>query len=346
MKKHILSLAVAVCLTTAYTSNAFASSDTSDTFYNRKSEGWFWYEPEPEPEQEIKVEPKKEPVKAPETKQEAEPKKEATENNEVVVNVAWLRENLPKLRDSAIDNPTYENVRRYFYAQRIMMDKSSKFASVAQQVSKFEVPLDETLRRPENQVALYDQKVTAKQNRSDLIKQLADKVGFFFFFSSTCTYCMKEAPMLQRLQAETGIDILAISLDGRPLPNNEFPDYVTDPGTLKQKLQVMVTPTIYLVTKDGSEFHNLAVGLTAPEELMRRTIMLASKEGWITGEQYDATQDVREILLDDATKSQLTVDPEKVFSDPDYLANKLRAKFQNQYDQTKNIQSINQDVTP
>ncbi len=337
---------MAVSLTTAYTSNAFANSDTSDSFYNRKSEGWFWYEPEPEPEPEIKVEPKKELVKSSETKKEAEPKKDTTQNKEVVVNVEWLRKNLPKLRDSAIDNPTYENVRRYFYAQRIMMDKSSKFASVAQLVSKFEVPLDETLRRPENQMALIDQKVSAKKNRSDLVKQLADKVGFFFFFSSTCTYCMKQAPMLQRLQRDTGIDILAISLDGRPLPNNEFPDYVTDPGTLKQKLQVMVTPTIYLVTKDGSEFHNLAAGLTAPDELMRRTIMLANREGWVTGEQYDSTQDVREILLDDATKGQLTVDPNKVFNDPDYLANKLRSKFQSQYDQTKNIQSMNQDVTP
>ena len=318
-------LAIAVCLTAVFTTSAYAGGDASNSFYDRKSEGWFWYEPEPEPELE-QEEKLPEPVAT--APQEAESKEET---KEVVVNVAWLRDNLPKLRDAAIDDPTYDNVRRYFYAQRVMMDKASKFASVSQEVSKFEVPLDETLRRPENQTALYDSKLFAKQHRSGLLKELSEQVGLFFFYSSNCSYCMKQAPLLKRFSKETGLEVLAVSLDGRPLPNDEFPDYVTDPGTLREKLRVMVTPTIYLVKKDGSEFHNIAAGLTAPDELMRRAIMLANRQGWITEEQYNSTKEVKEILLADSTKEELKVDPDKVYSDPNYLANKLREKFQSQY---------------
>lgn len=333
MKKQI-PLAIAVCLTTVISmNNCFANSETNSSFYDRRSEGWFWYEPVDKPET---LPEEKELQKEIESAKESKSSKEkADSSSKVVIDVKWLRENLPKLRDAAIDMPTYDNVRRYFYAQRIMMDKASKFAAVAQKVSKLERPLDETLRRPENQSALYDEKVDAKRNRSNLYKQLSEKIGYFFFFSSTCVHCAKEAPLLKRLQLDTGIDILPISLDGRGLPNNEYPDYVTDPGQLRQKLHVTMTPTIYVVTKDGEEFHNIAVGETSPDELMRRTVMLASERGWITDDEYQATREVKELYLDDPTKEKLTVDQNKLYDDPNYLADKLTEKFRRELEKTK-----------
>lgn len=311
---------------------AFSSSG-SNSFYSAKEKGWFWYEPEPEPEPEPEIEPEeKEPPAA--EKKESYDKPEVDPNapkGEVVVDVKWLRENLPLLRDAAIDNPSYDNVRRYYYAQRVMMDKATKFATVSTEVSTFETALDETLRRPENQIATFDSKIIASENREKVLKELTDQVGLFYFYSSTCNYCRKQSPLLKRLQSDIGIDILAVSLDGKPTPNGEFPDYVTDTGALREKLQVTVTPTIYLVKKDGSEFHNIATGLTSPNELMRNALMLAKRENWISEEAYNSTKDVKEILLNDDTKEKLYVDPDKVFDDPNYLADKLRAKFQSQF---------------
>ena len=335
MKNKILSVATAAYLLATLTTPTYAGTETGNSsFYDRKSEGWFWYEPEPE-----KIEPEEpeynEPA-VPAPPSEPGPESESS-SKEVVVNVKWLRENLPILRDAAIDEPTYDNVRRYFYAQRIMMDKASKFASVSQEVSKFETPLDESLRRPENQMALYDFKVDAKQNRNSVVEGLANEVGLFFFYSSTCSYCVKQASIIERLARETGLDVLAVSLDGRPLPGGEFPDYVTDPGNLSQKLQITVTPTTYLVKKDGSEFHNLAAGLTSADEILRRSVLLAKSKGWISEEEYNTTKEVKEILLTDDTKEKLMVDTDKVLSDPNYLADKLRKKFQSQYKTNSNI---------
>lgn len=329
--KSIYAAVIAACALAVSTNSVMAgpmNDKSGQTFYDRKSEGWFWYEPEPIVEPEPEPEPEKVNVVKAETKESSD---DITENGEVVVNVKWLRENLPKIRDAAIDDPTYDKVARYFYTQRVMMDKASKFASVAQQVSKLERPLDETLRRPDHQTAAYDSKLNAKLSRNGVFKELDEKMGLFFFYSSSCGYCAKQAPLLDRMARETGIDVLAVSLDGRPLPTGHFPEYVTDPGTLRQKLRINYTPTIYVVTKDGEEFHNVAAGLIAPDELKRRIVMLAAKQKWISEDRYNETKEVKEILLADSTKEQLTVDPELVYSDPDYLAKKLRQKFDDRF---------------
>ena len=327
MKNKIILIAVTAILISAFSNAEQRIVEHSDSFYDRKAEGWFWYEPEPE----IKTEPEPKPKIEADQEKVTESPSQKEEPKNVVVDVAWLRVNIPKLRDAAIDDPTYDNVRRYFYAQRVMMDKATKFATVSQEVSKFERPLDETLRRPEHQSALIESRSSTREKRDYLVEQLSEKVGFFFFYSSNCAYCIKQAPFLKRVSHDTGVDVLAISFDGKPLPNGEFPDYVTDQGVLRDKLQVTVTPTVYLVTKDGSEFHNIAAGLTSPDELIRRTIMLANKKGWISEDQYNETKEVKEILLADDTKEKLYVDPDKVYSDPNYLADKLRKNFMSKY---------------
>lgn len=84
--------------------------------------GWYFYQ---EPEDILLVIPEVIPPSNAAENDEKKPLKE-----DVVINSKWLRENLPKLQEDAQDNPTYENVRRFIFAQRIALDISSKFASV------------------------------------------------------------------------------------------------------------------------------------------------------------------------------------------------------------------------
>lgn len=55
---------------------------------------------------------------APDTKTPPTLKKDQTE----AFSAAWLRENLPRLMDKAIDDPTQENVAAYLYAQRALLE--------------------------------------------------------------------------------------------------------------------------------------------------------------------------------------------------------------------------------
>jgi hypothetical protein len=46
----------------------------------------------------------------------------------VDLNSKWLKENMPRLLTQAMDNPTAENLSRYYTAQRLMLDISTRFS--------------------------------------------------------------------------------------------------------------------------------------------------------------------------------------------------------------------------
>jgi len=61
---------------------------------------------------------------------------------------AWLRANLERFRDQAIDDPTTRNVALYLYLQRLVLDKAERFAEATQRAVWADPLLDETTRRP------------------------------------------------------------------------------------------------------------------------------------------------------------------------------------------------------
>ena len=91
------------------------------------------------------------------------------------MSVEWLRANLPVLRDRAIDQPTQENVRAYYYAQRIMMDKAQVFSDVAREVTGTDPLLDENLRVPFASAAKAAQLRNANESKAAILEAVAAK---------------------------------------------------------------------------------------------------------------------------------------------------------------------------
>ncbi|MGH7340302.1 MAG: conjugal transfer protein TraF, partial [Candidatus Rokuibacteriota bacterium] len=139
-----------------------------------------------------------------------------------------IREELDRLKDEAVINPTRDNVRRYLEAQQYVMEKGSVFADVARRVVWETPALDYSLRRPTNALAIQGFKEGRREKRDVAIAQLARENGLFFFFRSDCPYCHQIAPILRYLQDAHGIDVFPVSLDGGPL--REFPDARPDNG--------------------------------------------------------------------------------------------------------------------
>jgi hypothetical protein len=48
------------------------------------------------------------------------------------LSAAWLRANLERFRDQAIDDPSPRNVALYLYLQRLVLDKAERFAEATQ----------------------------------------------------------------------------------------------------------------------------------------------------------------------------------------------------------------------
>lgn len=109
-------------------------------------------------------------------------------------------------------------------------------------------------------------------NQEETLKQLPQKNGFFFFFSSSCPHCQRFSPVLKQVAQHYGFDVVAISMDGGYLP--EFPDAVLDEGQSKV-FQVSVFPSLFLVNPKGEKAHLVTEGAIGEEELAQRLIKIS-----------------------------------------------------------------------
>ena len=297
------------------------------TFYGDKERGWFFYEepvlddetmgnsfpqtPEPPPTEEKKAEPP--PAKSPGAKP---------------LSAEWFRKNMEKYRDKAVDEPTPENVSAYMYLQRVVLDKAEKFSQVSQQVVMSDPVLDENSRRPTATFGAFAMDNKSTQGIEKAAKKLAENAGLWFFYASTCEFCVKEAGVLKGLMHAYGFKVLPITLDGLPLPVGEFPDFTIDRGQAK-KLGVETTPALFLVKpgQDGGAIQ-LGQGVLSGEEIIKRAINLAHQNNWLNTDEYNDTLKVKPMQVDNQTIQNID---EAVMNDPGVLVKTIRDNLRKQF---------------
>lgn len=296
----------------------------SESFYKGKAEGWFWYKDPKEEEAEREETPPPPPPPA------QEPPKEPPENvpaakpeGPQIFSVAWLRENLDKYRDIAIDNPTPENVSRYYYMQRMMMDKASKFSEMSSKVIMKDPFLDEDSRRPVATYAANAMNKLAADSRDKVLKDLSQKVGLFYFFKSDCSLCVEQAGVLQSLNHATGIPVIPVSMDGENLPNGGFAEYRVDTGQAK-KLGIFQAPALALaIPPNKSEI--VGYGAITLDVLYNR-ILVAAKDAEVIDQQtFASTQPVNDTGLLSMEDTQGVTD--EMLKDPDALIQYMRSQL-------------------
>ncbi|WP_132706209.1 conjugal transfer protein TraF [Pseudomonas aeruginosa] len=323
----VLPLAVQAAGVSAQPDTPAAAASDSVSFYQGKADGWFWYKEPPEPPKEKKKKKEEPPPTPPlpkpiEQAKPVEPAPAAPQGPQVF-SVAWLQKNLPKYRNIAIDNPTEENVQRYYYMQRMMMDKANKFAEVSSTVIMKDPFLDEDSRRP---VATYaamamNREVGAKAEK--VLKDLSKQVGLFFFFSSDCMLCSEQAGVLQALTYKTGIQVIPVSMDGGPLSNGMYPDYRVDQGQAKA-MNIYQAPALALaIPPDKTEI--VGYGAVTLDVLQNRIFMAARDAGVISKEVFASTQPFYDnglLSMDDAQGLD-----EEMLEDPQVFVEHMRRQL-------------------
>lgn len=307
--------------------HAVGQSPESDGYYEDKARGWFWKEPIPELPvpadlESIELQPmgQSTPVETEEVLDQFIPPHPETEGPRPF-SPAWLREKLPEYRDKALADPSPENVRTYYYVQRYSMDMAERFALQAQKVVLADPILDENNRRPLSDFGaqVFDQRARAATAR--VVKKISDMAGIWYFYHSECPYCEAQNPILLNLQRKLDLAILPISLDGQPMAEPKFANFVPNRGHA-QELNVQATPTIYMVRPPG-DFVLLSEGLVAENSLEQRMILGAHEAGWITDAELNATKPVNPIQI----QADLGELPETVLNDPERLVEILRNKI-------------------
>lgn len=274
------------------------SGRQNDSFYQDKERGWFWYE-EP-PIVEIDDPEPREPSPQPPPEKQEEPTL-AKPSGPKPLSAEWFRKNMETYRDKAIDDPTHENVSTYMYLQRVMLDKAERFAEVSQRVVMADPLLDENSRRPIASFGAFAKDEMSTRGTEKVAKKLAEDAGLWFFYDSTCEFCVKQAGVLKGLINAYGFKVLAIARDGLPLPGGSFPDFTIDRGQAK-KLGVETTPALFLVRpgENGGAIQ-LGQGLLAGDEIIKRSIARAHETGWLNDEEYQETRIVNPIQVETKT---------------------------------------------
>ena len=222
--------------------------------------GWHFYE-ELEPDDEAT--PRLRDDTAPSSPAITQPPKAAE-----LVEFERLQKTLEEYRNIAIIKPTEANVRRYMELEAVVVAQASYFADVAQRVAWATPKLDPTLHgRPVNAKALevFEQEQLTSRSRS--IAELGKDHVLLFFFRSDCRYCHAFAPTLEAFLARYGINIVAISLDGGPIPG--FPNARSDNG-IARALNVTQVPAVFLAQPYTGQIAPIGFGVLSESQLLER----------------------------------------------------------------------------
>ena len=263
MKRTLVSLSLLSTVLSPLTAEA---QGTASRYWSDAWRGWHFYE-EPEPESEDRRPPP--PKVAP-----AAARPTAGKPPEIV-EFERLQKSLEETRNIAIMRPTEANVRRYMELEAKVVARASTFADVAQRIAWATPELDPTLQgRPVNAKALevFDQ--LQMSQRSESIGALGRDHALFFFFRSDCPYCHAFAPTLEAFQARHGIRVVAISVDGGPMPG--FPDARRDNG-IATTLKVTQVPAVYLAQPFTGKITPIGFGVLSEAQLLERITIVSSQ---------------------------------------------------------------------
>ena len=234
------------------------------------------------------------------------------------LSAAWLRANLERYRDSAIDDPSPRNVALYLYLQRLAIDKAERFADATQRAVWADPLLDETTRRPLATFAANLVNREAGEALERALTETAKVAGLWFLYRSDCPYCEAQAPLLAMLAERYGLPVQAIALDARPLPGGFFPEFTRDRGQAST-LGVVSTPALFLARPPDGVVP-IAQGVLSLAELKARIVNAATEAGWIDADWRARTR----ARVADLRMQPDGLDPQALSEDPEQLLTYLR----------------------
>ena len=189
--------------------------------------------------------------------------------------VEELRAEAQRRLNVAVMNPTEENIKGYLAINTLMLEKSTVFAQLWKETLWANPGFDHTVVHPNAnfaQVALKDEKKTAKDAS---LKSLASQAGLVVLVQAGCSFCSMMAPVIQRLQQDTGMETLAISIKGDATA--EWHGAKPDNGIVKRLMTLSgsvptVTPAVFLVDRSGQNAQLIASGALSLEDLKDRLV--------------------------------------------------------------------------
>ena len=290
--KPLLALVLAVVSAAAWAQGVA----TTDNYLKNREEGWFWYQVEPEPS------PPPKPPKE-EKKLAAMPSVIKIEKPKVEpMSVEWFQKEYPKILDAALDDPSPENVQKYRYVTRVMLDKASNFTRTFQRESLLDPMLDESVRSPFSSGMRGSYQRWSNEQKQKATEAISKKAGLWVFLDDKCPFCALQYPIVARTAKERGFEVTYITPDGkRPSWLMGSHEVRKDEGQSRH-LRIGVRPAVAMVIPPEN-ITVLTQGMLSQDLLEERILHAGDAAGLITGQaRKDAFPEERGILTTEDIK--------------------------------------------
>lgn len=168
------------------------------------------------------------------------------------VDVAWLRQAYPLLQERAINDPTPTNVAAELYLQRVIVDKSQRYAEARMRVVNADPLLNENNRVPTASLGATTVANANRDAQAQAVRELARTGGLLVFVDGRCRFCAMQLPILELLKRDYGMDSLVLTLDGQApkvADGRSFSGAVMTDNGMFRKLQLVLTPSIVYVPR-------------------------------------------------------------------------------------------------
>lgn len=195
------------------------------------------------------------------------------------VDVAWLRKNYPLLEERAINDPSDANVAAQMYVQRVIVDKSQRYAEARMRVVQADPLLNENNRVPTASMGARTVANADLQAQEQAVRELAQVGGLLVFVDGACRFCAMQMPVVDMLRKDFGMESLVVSVDGStPKALKGTSATVVSDNGMFRKLQLTLTPSVVFVPRpkamatgaDPNQYLVVAQGFYALNDLVKQ----------------------------------------------------------------------------
>lgn len=257
-------MAILLCLLAVFCSELVHAESQKD-YFREHIIGWHWYN------ETI--------IRKPKNKSNKQTIKKQNNDNVIqsesdpTVQMSAIRKIIEKSLNKAILEPTVENIHDYLVLQNKLSNQSTKFANFWQKTLLTYPELNYSLAHPTNMAAKQIYLDRYQDKETTAITEYFKNRGMFFFYTSTCPYCQKFAPIIKAFAQKHDIALVAVTLDGISFP--EFPNSRTDTGQ-SRKFKVTTTPALFAVNPYSDKAIPISYGFISESDLRQRILDLTT----------------------------------------------------------------------
>jgi len=332
-KTTLFAIITVICLNASAEQNVAQAGEGYEHLENTSpfktdGQGFYFYTPlqEKQKEQEEEPAPPAPPAEAPKPEPEA-PKPNPIPDGPKAFSAAWIRINLPKYQEAAMDScaggATAPECRvatkAYMYVQQTGLDMAARFAQSFAMVTVGDAFLDPASSERSSTSGRLANNSEQKKSTMEIYERLSQTTGLIYIYRSDCPYSKKFSPQLKQFERETGMAVLPIAMDNAPPPGAHWDNWRPNNG-LAEQLSVTSVPALFMLGPNN-EIEPITLGIISRDELYRRTTMVGMRMGLISQEAYQSTayaydtKDVRLIDIVDREGFKANdgfIDPEQI----------------------------------